>query len=325
MSTRPDACWSRCRARTCSRRYEFPGRRVVRALVTVPFVLPTVVVGSAFVGLLGPGGPLAGARSRPDGVGDPARPRLLQLRGRGAHRRRALGAPRPAPGGGGADARRRPRWRAFREVTLPALRPAIAAAAAIVFLFTFTSFGVILILGGPRFATLETEIYRQTAQLLEPRRWPPRSPSCSSSPSWCCSWSTGRIEGRQQRRAAAARGARDRRAAPRTAAERVLARRQPRGDGRAARRADAGARRAVAAPARRLRLRLLPRARRRATRAARCSCRRCDAIGNSLRFAAIATVHRGGRRRVRGVRAGARHAAARPRRARCRCRSACRR
>ena len=26
--------------------------------------------------------------------------------------------------------------------------------------------GVILILGGPRFATLETEIYRQTAQLL---------------------------------------------------------------------------------------------------------------------------------------------------------------
>ena len=58
------------------------------------------------------------------------------------------------------------RWRAFREVTLPALRPAIAAAASIVFLFTFTSFGVILILGGPRYATLETEIYRQTAELL---------------------------------------------------------------------------------------------------------------------------------------------------------------
>ena len=56
--------------------------------------------------------------------------------------------------------------RAFREVTLPALRPAIAAAAAVVFLFTFTSFGVILILGGSRFSTLETEIYRQTAQLL---------------------------------------------------------------------------------------------------------------------------------------------------------------
>jgi thiamine transport system permease protein len=58
------------------------------------------------------------------------------------------------------------RLRVFREVTLPALRPAIAAAGAVVFLFTFTSFGVILILGGPGTATLETEIYRQTAQFL---------------------------------------------------------------------------------------------------------------------------------------------------------------
>jgi thiamine transport system permease protein len=59
------------------------------------------------------------------------------------------------------------RWRTFRAVTLPALRPAIAAASGIVFLFTFTSFGVILILGGPRHSTLETEIYRQTVQLLD--------------------------------------------------------------------------------------------------------------------------------------------------------------
>ena len=36
----------------------------------------------------------------------------------------------------------------------------MAAAAAIVFLFSFTSFGVVLILGGPTKATLETEIYR---------------------------------------------------------------------------------------------------------------------------------------------------------------------
>ncbi len=49
----------------------------------------------------------------------------------------------------------------FRAVTLPRLRPAIASASAIVFLFSFTSFGVILLLGGPRRATLETEIYRQ--------------------------------------------------------------------------------------------------------------------------------------------------------------------
>ena len=43
----------------------------------------------------------------------------------------------------------------------------MAAAALMVFLFTFTSFGVVQILGGPRYATLEVEIYRQTAQLLD--------------------------------------------------------------------------------------------------------------------------------------------------------------
>jgi thiamine transport system permease protein len=54
------------------------------------------------------------------------------------------------------------RWRAFREVTLPLLSPALSAAALLVFIFCFTSFGVVLILGGPRFATLEVAIYRQT-------------------------------------------------------------------------------------------------------------------------------------------------------------------
>jgi len=146
-------------------RYEFPGRPMVRALVTVPFVLPTVVVGSAFVGLLGPGGPLAGL-----GLDQTVWAILVahvffnyavvvrtvgglwsHLDPRAEEAARMLGAGRA---------------RAFREITLPALRPAIAAAAAIVFLFTFTSFGVILILGGSRFSTLETEIYRQTAQLL---------------------------------------------------------------------------------------------------------------------------------------------------------------
>ena len=58
-------------------------------------------------------------------------------------------------------------WKVFRTVTLPLLRPAIAAAAAIVFLFTFTSFGVVLILGGFRFATLEVEIYRQAVTLFD--------------------------------------------------------------------------------------------------------------------------------------------------------------
>ena len=59
------------------------------------------------------------------------------------------------------------RWRAFREVTLPLLGPPIAAAASIVFLFTFTAFGVVLLLSDPAHATLEVEIYRQAVQLFD--------------------------------------------------------------------------------------------------------------------------------------------------------------
>ena len=87
-------------------RYEFPGRRLFRAFVTVPFVLPTVVVATAFLALLRPGGPLSFLRWQ-RGVG----PMLVahvffNVRGRRAHGRRVLGEPRSARGGGGADARR---------------------------------------------------------------------------------------------------------------------------------------------------------------------------------------------------------------------------
>jgi thiamine transport system permease protein len=47
------------------------------------------------------------------------------------------------------------------------LAPALLAAALLVFIFDFTSFGVILILGGPRLATLEVEIYRSATNLFD--------------------------------------------------------------------------------------------------------------------------------------------------------------
>ncbi|GAA2540877.1 iron ABC transporter permease [Streptomyces intermedius] len=150
-------------------RLEFPGKSLLRAVVTVPFVLPTVVVGTAFLALLGRGGlldDLWGLR-----LDTTVWAILLahvffnyavvvrtvgglwaQLDPRQEEAARMLGASR---------------FRAWRTVTLPALGPAVAAAALMVFLFTFTSFGVVQILGGPGFATLEVEIYRQTAQLLD--------------------------------------------------------------------------------------------------------------------------------------------------------------
>ncbi len=159
-------------------RLAFPGRALVRAAVTVPFVLPTVVVGSAFLALLGPRSPINAGLAAVLGEAAPT----LDLRrtvaailiahvffnyavvvrtvgGLWAHldprledAARVLGASR---------------WRAFREVSLPLLRPAIASSAAIVFLFTLTSFGVVLILGGPGRATVEVEIHRATTQLLD--------------------------------------------------------------------------------------------------------------------------------------------------------------
>ncbi|MGH8944632.1 MAG: ABC transporter permease [Acidimicrobiia bacterium] len=136
--------------------FEFQGRRLATALVTVPFVLPTVVVGSAFVALgwRGSVGAIIAAHiffnvavvvrtvSTLWGRIDPG---LLEAA-------RVLGASER---------------RVFWHVTLPLLRPALAAAASIVFLFTFTSFGVVLILGGFRYATLEVEIYRQAVTLFD--------------------------------------------------------------------------------------------------------------------------------------------------------------
>lgn len=150
-------------------RFDFPGKQLLRAVVTVPFVLPTVVVGTAFLALLGRGGlldDLWGVR-----LDTTVWAILLahvffnyavvvrtvgglwaQLDPRQEEAARVLGAGR---------------FTAWRRVTLPALTPAVAAAALMVFLFTFTSFGVVQILGGPAYSTLEVEIYRQTAQVLD--------------------------------------------------------------------------------------------------------------------------------------------------------------
>lgn len=158
-------------------RYEFRGKALLRSLTTIPFVLPTMVVATAFTSLLGPRGRLNAWLMAAFGLSTP--PIDLQhtlglillahvfynvtivvrivggfwanLDPRQAEAARVLGAGR---------------WQVFGEIALPLLGPAIVAAALLVYLFCFTSFGVILILGGPRFATLEVEIYRQAVHLF---------------------------------------------------------------------------------------------------------------------------------------------------------------
>lgn len=145
-------------------RRRFRGRGVLRALVTVPFVLPTIVVGLAFRTLVAPGGWLGGL-----GL-DGSVATILA-----AHVFFNYAVVVRTVGGTWAHLDTRPvdvaatlgagPIRRFATVTLPALGPAIASAAVMAFLFCATSFGVILVLGGGRWSTLETEIYRQTAQV----------------------------------------------------------------------------------------------------------------------------------------------------------------
>lgn len=158
-------------------RYRFPGKSLLRALTTLPFVMPTVVVAAAFTALLGNRGLLNDALQTLFRLAEP--PLHLQntiwiillahifyntsvvirlVGGFWAHLDPRLPA---AAGVLGATP-----WQRLRLITLPLLLPAIAAATVLVFLFNFTSFGVILILGGPGFATVEVEIYRTAVRLF---------------------------------------------------------------------------------------------------------------------------------------------------------------
>lgn len=152
-------------------RFDFRGKPLLRALTAIPFMLPTVVVAAGFNALLGPNGwlsflfPLSTFQFTGTLtaillahvfynttiviriVGNA----LTQLDPRLEQAARTLGADT---------------LRVWRDVTLPLLRGPLMAAGLLVFLFDFTSFGVILLLGGAQFSTLEVEIYIQALHLL---------------------------------------------------------------------------------------------------------------------------------------------------------------
>jgi len=160
--------------------FRFIGKRSLRLLVTLPFILPTVVVAAGFNALLGPHGWLNLLLMN---VFNLTTPPISILNTLGvillAHvfyntsilirvvgsAWSALDVDLPEAGAVlGASP-----LQVFLKVTLPLLKPSLLAAGLLVFLFNFTSFGVILLLGGPAFSTLETEIYTQTLSMLNLR------------------------------------------------------------------------------------------------------------------------------------------------------------
>ena len=147
-------------------RLALPGRAAVRAALLVPFVLPTVVVGVALRQLLGEGGPLGflGLDATPVAIicGLVFFNVAVVVRTVGV----AWESLDPRPGQAAAALGASPA-QVLRTVTLPALRPAIVGAATVVFLFCATAFGIVLTLGGVRYATVETEIYLLTTTVFD--------------------------------------------------------------------------------------------------------------------------------------------------------------
>jgi thiamine transport system permease protein len=135
-------------------RFTFTGNRALQALITVPFLLPTVVVGAAFLAVL----PshlhytaialiIAHAYFNLTVVVRIVGARWEQLHPGIEQAASTLGA---SP------------ITVFCTVTLPHLRGALATASGVIALFAFTSYGIVRTLGGPARATIETEIYTRS-------------------------------------------------------------------------------------------------------------------------------------------------------------------
>ncbi|MEQ4300304.1 ABC transporter permease [Plantactinospora sp. B6F1] len=135
-------------------RVEFPGRRVVRALVTVPLVLPPVVGGVALLLVFGRRGLLGGWLDATFGITLPfstagvvlaeafvAMPFLIiAVEGalRGADTRYEEAAATLGAG----------RWSAFTRVTLPLVAPGIAAGAVLCWARALGEFGATITFAG---------------------------------------------------------------------------------------------------------------------------------------------------------------------------------
>jgi len=152
-------------------RLEFGGRMAWQRALMLPFVVPTLVAALGVLALWGPrgllGAPLAQLGWTLEGgpwllllgnlffnlalVVRAGMDGLAQVSAQRVAAARTLGA---TP------------WRAFWRVEWPSMAPWLASALCLVFLYCFTGFGLALVLGGQRWATVEVEIYTLIAHEL---------------------------------------------------------------------------------------------------------------------------------------------------------------
>lgn len=159
--------------------YRFRGKRFIQAVATIPFVLPSILVVLGFVIFYGNSGFVNRALMALFSLDEPPLKILYsfktiilahtfynapialalissfweQMDDRVEQAALTLGATKK---------------RVFRTITLPRLTPAIMSAFTLIFLFCFSSFAILLVLGGgPQFTNLEVEIYRRARLTLD--------------------------------------------------------------------------------------------------------------------------------------------------------------
>ncbi|ELY49978.1 ABC transporter permease [Natronolimnohabitans innermongolicus] len=155
--------------------YEFYGRRTLRSLTILPFVLPGIMVAVGFYAMFGQAGtlntllgavglgPFAFVETNPLAIvvlahafyNAPLVARLTvaaweSVDARTVETARSLGASER---------------RAFRDVVVPQLAPAVLTGALMTFIFTFMTFPIVLALGGLQLATVEVWIYDRIQRL----------------------------------------------------------------------------------------------------------------------------------------------------------------
>jgi thiamine transport system permease protein len=160
--------------------YDFPLKRVVRALTIVPFVLPAITVALGFALLFGRNGYLNQLLMNLFGLSEPPLPIMYSLTGivlahafynapiitRTVHAAWERLDPRYEES---ARALGASRFFVFKDITLPMILPGLLSGAALVFIFCFLSFPIVLSVGGGRFSTIEVEIYTRVVTRLDPQ------------------------------------------------------------------------------------------------------------------------------------------------------------
>lgn len=142
------------------------GQELIKAFITVPFVLPTIVVAIGFTSfrqLPVFASLLQGGSNVPIIIlAHVFMNYSIAVRVIGSTWRNLDFSLEDAASLDGAG-----RLRTFIEITLPHLRTSIASAFTLIFLYCAASFGIILVLGGGAIRTVETEIYVTATQYLD--------------------------------------------------------------------------------------------------------------------------------------------------------------